>query len=113
MPTNHLYILWTNDNLITAENMVMMYAINAKKHAWWQEVTVIIWGATAKLVAENKTIQELIIQGKQEGVVFSACKACAANLGVTETLLDLGIEVLFWGEPLTKLLKNEEKLLTI
>jgi hypothetical protein len=54
MPTkNKLYILWTNDNFITAEKMVFMYGINAKKRDWWDEVTLIIWGATAKLVSEN------------------------------------------------------------
>ena len=54
---NRLYILWTNDNVITAENMVFMYATNALVHGWWEEVTLIIWGATAKLVCENTAIQ--------------------------------------------------------
>ena len=47
---NRLYILWTNDNVITAENMVFMYATNALVHGWWEEVTLIILGAAAKLV---------------------------------------------------------------
>ena len=38
------------------------------------------------------------------GVEFSACKACADELGVTERLEALGIEVIYWGEPLTTLL---------
>ncbi|MCP3953978.1 MAG: DsrE family protein, partial [Desulfobacterales bacterium] len=40
-------------------------------------------------------------------------KACADQLGVTETLEGLGIEVIYWGVPLTELLKNNEKLITI
>ena len=50
---NHLYILWTNADVLTSDKMVMMYSINAKLYKWWDKVTVIIWGATAKLAAEN------------------------------------------------------------
>jgi hypothetical protein len=47
------------------------------------------------------------------GVKFSACIACARQLGVVEKLEELSIEVIAWGRPLTGLLKNNEKLLTI
>ena len=43
----------------------------------------------------------------------SACKGCADQLGVTSILEDLGIEIMYWGEPLTEILKTDEKLLTI
>ena len=108
-----LYILWTNDNPITAELMVFMYGINSKKKQWWQEVTIIVWGATTKLVAENPKIQELIEEAKLEGVHISACKACADQLGLSTQLERLKIETIYWGEPLTKLLKNKEQILTI
>ncbi len=113
MQTSHLYILWTNDNPITAEKMVFMYAINSLRQKWWQEVTIIIWGATPALVAENTDMQEKIQEAQDAGVHLSACKACADQLGVTKTLEELGIAIEFWGQPLTDLLKNDEKLLTI
>ena len=108
-----LYILWTNDNPITAELMVFMYGINSKRKQWWQEVTIIVWGATIKLVAENAKIQELIEEAKLEGVRISACKACAEQLGLSTQIERLNIEMIYWGEPLTKLLKNNEQILTI
>lgn len=108
-----LYILWTNDSFITAEKMVFMYGINAKSRDWWNEVTIIIWGATVKLASENKVIQELIEEAKLEGVHVTACKACADQLGVTEKLEAQNIEMLYQGPPLTEILKNGEKLLTI
>lgn len=108
-----LNILWTNDNVTTAKLMVFMYAINGKKRQWFDEFTIIIWGATAKLVAENKEIQALIETAKENGVHVSACEACAKELGVYDTLLDLGIELKYWGEPLTNIIKNDEKLITI
>lgn len=110
---NKLNILWTNDNILTSEKMVFMYGINAKRKGWWREVTIIIWGATTKLASENKEIQQLIQEALLEGVKISACKACSDQLGVTEILMALDIEVKYWGEALTKLLQSEEKLLSI
>jgi len=113
MNKTHLYVLWTNDNPITAEKMVFMYTINSLIHGWWEKVTLIIWGATAKLVSEDVNIQKKIKEALDTGVHITACKACADQLGVTETLEKLQIEVKYWGLPLTEVLKNNEHLLTI
>jgi hypothetical protein len=110
---NTLYILWTNVDIITSEKMVFMYATNSMLRGWWENVTVIIWGATAKLVAENAVIQERIRLARQAGVFFTACIACAEQLGVTETLRELGIEVKGWGTGLTELIKERENMITI
>lgn len=110
---NHLYVLWTNDNVMTAEKMVFMYTINSLRHGWWEKVTLIVWGATTKLVAENRDIQNLIRKALDTGVHVTACKACADQLEVTETLKNLDIEVIYYGEPLTKILKDNESLLTV
>jgi len=109
----HLYVLWTNDNPITAEKMVFMYTINSLIHGWWEKVTLIIWGSTAKLVSEDAKIQEKLKEALDAGVHLTACKACADQLGVTETLEKLNVEVKYWGIPLTEILTSGEKLLTI
>jgi hypothetical protein len=113
MDKTHLYVLWTNDNPITAEKMVFMYTVNSLIQGWWEKVTLIIWGAPAKLVSEDKNIQQKIKEALDAGVQISACKACADQLGVTETLEKLRIEVKYWGLPLTEIMKNNEQLLTI
>ncbi len=108
-----LYILWTNDNLITSEKMVFLYGLNSKLRGWWENVTIIAWGAPAKLIAENRDIQELVKGTLDKGIHVTACKACAEQLGVVEILTEIGIEVIYWGEPLTKILKNGEALITV
>ncbi len=108
-----LNILWVNDNPDTAHSMVLMYAINSKKQGWWDEVQVIIWGSTAKLVATNSEIQEKIRMAQHVGVNFASCLACAAQFGAVEALEELNIDVKYMGEPLTNILKTNEKLLTI
>jgi hypothetical protein len=67
----------------------------------------------AKLSAENTQIQEKIRKAQDAGVHVTACKACADQLGVTEILEKMNVEVKYWGEPLTKILKSGETLLTI
>jgi len=109
----HLYVLWTNDNPVTAEKMVFMYTINSLLHGWWEKVTLIFWGAPAKLVSENANIQSKVKEALDTGVHVTACKACSDQLGVTDNLEKLGIVVKYWGVPLTEILKNNEKLLTI
>ena len=110
---DHLYILWTNDDPITSEKMVFMYGVNSLLRGWWDKVTLIIWGAPTKLSAENTEIREKIREALNAGMHVTACKACADQLGVTETLEKMNVEVKYWGEPLTKILKSNEILLTI
>ena len=58
-------------------------------------------------------LSEVLFFKSEAGVHITACKACADQLGVTETLKKLNIEVKYWGGPLTEILTNDEKLLTI
>ena len=108
-----LNILWVNDNPEAAHNMVFMYAINSKLKEWWSDVEIIIWGPSALLVAKDESIQDKIKKALNSGVKVSACRACAENYNVDDTLSSLGIDVKYMGLPLTEKLKNNEKLITI
>lgn len=110
---DHLHILWANADPVTTEKMVFMYAFNALKNGWWKRITIIVWGATTKLAAEDQTVRAEIRRLREGGVEFSACKSCADQLGGTEALEELGVEVIYWGEPLTRLLKERASLLTV
>lgn len=108
-----LNILWTSDNKDTFFNMLAMYAINSRKNNWWDEVNVIIWGASVKLTGNDTQIQTEILEMIASGVKIEACKACADNFGVSDKLLQLGITVRYMGEPLTQYLKSNEKFISI
>jgi hypothetical protein len=109
----HLYVLWTSGDPITADKMVFMYTINSLVHGWWEEVTLVIWGGSTQLVSENEAIQQRIKDALSAGVYVTACKACADQLGVSEQLTNLGVDVQYLGIALSNVLKNDEKLLTI
>jgi hypothetical protein len=108
-----LNILWTTDNKDTVLNMLVMYATNSRLNEWWQEVNVIIWGASAKLVGTDTQVQAEVLEMLNHGITIEACKACSDNLGVTEKLTELGVNVRYMGEVLTNYLKSGEKVLTI
>lgn len=110
---NKLHILWTNDNVLTAEHMLLLYATKTMEFKLWDEIIIIIWGATSKLVAENEHIQKLVADAQKAGVMFTSCVKCAEDLGTTQALLDQGIELIAWGKPLTELIKNKNHLITI
>ncbi len=111
--SSKINILWVNDNPQTAHTMVFMYATNAKTQGWFDEVEVIIWGPTAKLTAEDESIQEKINLAKHAGVTVKACISCANMFGVTDKLKSLDLEVDAMGPVLTDILKANEKLITI
>ena len=108
-----LNVLWTTDNYETAANMIYMYTTNSKLNHWWDEVQVIIWGASAKLVAEDERIQESVRQMIHLGIDVIACKGCSDNLGVSDKLVKLGVDVKYYGVGLTEILQGDEKLITI
>ena len=109
----HLRVLWTSGDPTTADKMVFMYTINSLAHGWWEAVTLVIWGGSTKLVSENEAIQQRIKDALDVGVYVTACKGCSDQLGVSEQLAALGVDVQYLGIALTNWLKNEEALLTI
>lgn len=111
--TNKLYLLWTSGEKITFHEMIFLYALNGMKHHWWDQITIVIWGASAQLVATDQEVRNKLKSLFDAGVQISACKGCADNLKVTDVLEKLGVEVKYWGVPLTELLHADEKILTI
>jgi len=111
--SDKLIVLWTSGNKEVAVNMVFLYTFNAKKKGWWKEITLIIWGASTRLLSEDKELQDYITRIKDAGVQIEACKVCSDNYGVSDQLEKLGIEVKLMGLPLTEYLKKGNKVITI
>jgi len=58
-------------------------------------------------------VQKLIKIALECGIEVSACKSCVDNLGQGDIMVNLGIEVKYWGDGLTEILKGDGKLLTV
>ena len=113
MKQEHLYILWTNADVVTAKLMVMMYAKNGMKNKWWEKITVVVWGATVKLLAENEELQREMDEARQYGVEFTGCIACAQELDIEEKVRELGVDLYKWGPKLTEIIKEGLPLITV
>jgi len=107
-----LVVVWTSGDRDVAIKMVYMYTYNAKKYGWWDDITFIVWGASAKLLSEDKELQDYIIKMKDEGINLKACKACADMYGVSDKLTELGITVKYMGVELTDFIKEGRHVLT-
>src|SRR5665648_343338 len=111
---NKLIVVWTNGDREVAIRMAFMYTLNSKIKEWWNEVSLIVWGPSAKLLAEDTTLQEYVEKMKDAGVELLACKACADSYGVSEVLENMGIIVKYTGLVLTDSLKDDDtRVITI
>ena len=104
--TERLMVLWTSDNRDVALKMVFMYTTYAQTKAWWNDIRFIVWGPSAKLLANDSELQDGIAKMKEAGVELLACKACSDSYGVSEALAGLGIDVKYMGKPMTDMLQS-------
>jgi hypothetical protein len=107
-----LVVVWTSGDPDVAEHMVFMYTLNAKKRGWFDEVTLVVWGPSAALLARDEELRRQMKEIQHEGVTVEACLRCAENYGVVEKLRALGIEVKLMGVPLSDYLKEDRRVLT-
>jgi hypothetical protein len=107
-----LVVIWTSGDRDVALNMIFMYSLNAKRNKWWNDVRLIIWGPSSKLLSVDMELQNEIGKMRKAGIILEACKACADRYGVAEDLEKLGIEVRYMGNPLTSYLKEGRKIIS-
>ena len=101
-----LLVVWTGADKDAAINMVYMYTYFAKFNGWWDEVTFLVWGPSAKLLAEDADVQAELAKLKEAGVTLTACIVCANRYGVTDQLKEMGLDVKGMGQPLTEMLQT-------
>lgn len=111
--SERLVILWTSGDREVALKMVFMYTFNAQRNHWWKDITLVVWGPSAKLLSEDEELQEYMARIIQEGVTVKACKGCADLYGVSGKLEELGVTVLYIGKELTDYIKEGREILTI
>lgn len=107
-----LAVLWVSGDRDVAEKSCLMYTHAAKRNGWFDEVVLIVWGSSSKLLAEDKALQDKLKAMIADGVIVEACRSCSNSFGVTEELKELGIDVKGMGVPLTEYLKKGYHVLT-
>lgn len=101
-----LMVLWTSADREVALKMVYMYTYNAKKQGWFDDVTFIVWGPSARLLSVDTELQDYVKKMIDEDVTVLACKACADMYGVSDKLAAMGIDVHYVGKDVSDMLKS-------
>lgn len=107
-------ILWTTESADTAMLFVFEYATNSLSYKWWKKVRVILWGGSIRLIKDNNYMQVNIMQMVNQGIEVVASKKCAEDVGATELLKSLEVEVKYMGKELTEIMKDDSQhLITV
>ncbi len=104
MADNVFVILSSQDREVLLE-VGITYPFNAATHGWMDEVKIILFGPSERLVTDDPEVQGRLKEAMQAGIPVLACKWCADRMELTEALEALDIEVLYVGTVISELLK--------
>ncbi len=107
-----LVVVLTSGDKEVAMKMVFMYTFNSRLKEWWDDITLIIWGPSAKILCNDHEMQNYIHNMLENGIKVEACITCANMYGVAKDLLDMGIDVKPMGPVLTQYVKENRHVLT-
>ena len=109
---NKLLIIWSTEEVEVAKKMVLLYSSVILPRNYWDEAHLMVWGPSARLLAENQELQDMLKKVQDTGVKTSVCVVCSDDYGVTQKLEELGIEAIHTGEFLTEALQSDWKVIT-
>lgn len=106
--SNKLLIVWSSAEKEVAKKLVLLYGSVMLPRAYWDEATIMIWGPSAKILAEDEELQQMMKVVQSTGVKFNACVVCTDDYGVSDKLRELGVELIHTGEMLTEALQSDD-----
>lgn len=83
-----------------------MFAINALKHGWLEEVKLFIFGPAGELLLRDTEMQRMLKEYQQMEETAVACKFIADRDGTSQKIAALGVRVEFVGKMISDLIKD-------
>lgn len=105
---NKLLIVWSSGEKEVAQKLVLLYGSVMLERKYWDEATIMIWGPSAKLLANDIELQKQFKTVQDSGVAFNACVVCSDEYGVSQQLSALGVSLIHTGEMLTHSLQSDD-----
>ena len=105
---NKLLIVWSSGEKEVAKKLILLYGSVMLERGYWDAATIMIWGPSALLLAQDEELQKQLKVVKATGVKFNACVVCTDDYGVSDKLRELGVELIHTGEMLTHALQGDE-----
>ena len=75
-----------------------MYALNALKNGWMEEVKIILFGPAQDLLLEDAELQKMLKEYQEIEEAVVACKFISDRDEKSEQLTEIGIQVEYVGE---------------
>ena len=105
---NKLLIVWSSGEKEVAKKLILLYGSVILPRGYWDEATIMLWGPSAQLLAQDAELQKQFKVVQDTGVKFNACVVCTDDYGVSDKLKELGVELIHTGEMLTEALQGDE-----
>jgi hypothetical protein len=105
-------VLWTTEEKEVAVKVVFPYLINGMANGWWDEMNLIVWGPSVRLVLNDPEIEALLTEVMESNVTVEACRLCTDLYGATGFFQEMGATVRYVGPTLTASIKAGEKVIT-
>lgn len=115
MTANLLVLISSGKEAIGKASTGMMYAINAKKNGWMDDVRLIFFGPSEELIAhadESDDFLGLLKSAMETGITPMACKAVSDENHFTEKLELKGIDTEYVGSIISAYIKKGYEVLT-
>lgn len=114
MANGVLVIVSSGEEAVEKAMTGMMYAINAKKHNWLDDVNLMFFGPSEKMIAKgaNEQVSGLLKQAIELGITPVACRAISDRDEISTSLKGLGVDVEYVGTILSSYIKKDYQVLT-
>jgi len=83
-----------------------MYAVNALKHGWMEEVKLFFFGPAEELLLEDQELQQLLREYQEMEETAVACRFIAERDNTDKQIAALDVQVEYVGEMISDLIKD-------
>ncbi len=102
---NRIVVIIGTKELAKAE-AGLMYATNALKYGWMEDVKLFFFGPSEDLLLEDPDLQELVMEFHRQDKQAVACRFLSDRNGTSEGLADMGLDVSYVGDQISDLIKD-------
>ena len=104
MPDRIAVILASGDAQVIDAGL--MYARNAVKNRWMEDTKLFLFGPSEARIATDDKLHDAVRETLAAGITPVACKACSDRASIGERLMELGCEIEYVGEPISRAIRE-------
>lgn len=84
----------------------IVYAINALKMGWMEDIKLVFWGPAETLLTTDETLQSMVKEFHALEETAIACKFIAEQAGLEKPLEKLGVSIDYVGDKVSNFIKD-------